>query len=438
MQTPYTLVSNLEATNSVLDKKRIIVDAANENNHEFFDGFRLAYDPLITFGVKKVPERTGVNGTGLEWQKFLTLVTDLHARKLTGKAATSAIELLMQAATNDEWNGWYRRILIKDMRCGTSDTIINDIVKEHGRNEYIIPVFSCQLAKDGVKHPKKLTGTKIVDGKYDGTRVLTIVDVEAKKVSMVSRNGHPLDNFPRIVAALTEHIETFERSWVFDGEIMSTDFQALMKQLRRKSDVSTDDCVLHLFDVVPLSEFVTGASVMGQRRRKKLLDGFKPVFKQAGCIEVVHYTELDLDSAVGQAQYDSINKKAIHEGLEGIMLKDPDAVYECKRTASWLKVKPSITVDLRIDDVEEGTGKYTGMLGAIVCSGIDNGIPISCNVGSGITDEQRGEWYFNKDSLIGQIVEIRADGITQNQDGTYSLRFPRFERFRGFRVGEKI
>jgi hypothetical protein len=36
------------------------------------------------------------------------------------------------------------------------------------------------------------------------------------------------------------------------------------------------------------------------------------------------------------------------------------------------------------------------------------------------------------------MIEVRADAITQNQDGTYSLRFPRFLRFRGFKVGEKI
>jgi DNA ligase-1 len=42
------------------------------------------------------------------------------------------------------------------------------------------------------------------------------------------------------------------------------------------------------------------------------------------------------------------------------------------------------------------------------------------------------------DELIGNIVEVRADAITQNQDGTYSLRFPRFLRFRGFDAGEKI
>jgi len=45
-----------------------------------------------------------------------------------------------------------------------------------------------------------------------------------------------------------------------------------------------------------------------------------------------------------------------------------------------------------------------------------------------------------KEKLIGQVVEVRADAITQNQNAKdeWSLRFPRFLRFRGFEVGEKL
>jgi DNA ligase-1 len=59
-------------------------------------------------------------------------------------------------------------------------------------------------------------------------------------------------------------------------------------------------------------------------------------------------------------------------------------------------------------------------------------------VGSGFTDSDRKEYWAAQESLIGQVVEVRADAVTQNQDGTYSLRFPRFMRFRGFKIGEKI
>ena len=77
-------------------------------------------------------------------------------------------------------------------------------------------------------------------------------------------------------------------------------------------------------------------------------------------------------------------------------------------------------------------------MGAFVCSGVDDGKEIIVNVGSGFSDDNRTEFWNNRDSIIGQIVEVRADAVTQNQDGTYSLRFPRFLQFRGFAVGEKI
>ena len=89
-------------------------------------------------------------------------------------------------------------------------------------------------------------------------------------------------------------------------------------------------------------------------------------------------------------------------------------------------------------DVEEGTGRNVGRLGALVCTGQDDGKDITVNCGSGFSDDNRIEFWNSRSKLLGQIVEVRADAITQNQDGTYSLRFPRFKGFRGFEIGEKI
>ena len=70
--------------------------------------------------------------------------------------------------------------------------------------------------------------------------------------------------------------------------------------------------------------------------------------------------------------------------------------------------------------------------------GIDNERNIRVNVGSGYSDANRDEYWTNRSDLLGRVVEVMADAVTQNQDGSYSLRFPRFVRFRGFEQGEKI
>ena len=428
----FQIIRELEADNSRLAKEAII--EREKDNVELLEGIQLALSPYITYGVKKVPKFSGPDGQGLPWEAFKELCELLATRQLTGDDARSAIELALSASTEAQWNDWYRRILIKDLRCGVSEKTVNKIVKG------AVPVFECMLAHDGANHEKKIKGVKLLEPKLDGVRCITVVDYAARTVVQYTRNGKVLENFSHITDSLLTHIDDLGRSYVLDGEVVSDSFQALMKQVHRKDDVQSNDARLMLFDMIPLVEFKEGKSTLGQRRRSNLLRSFKPTFDKCGNIDVIPQIEVNLDEMVGEAQFRAYNKDAIAKGFEGIMIKDPNAVYECKRSASWLKMKPFIEVSLTVTAVEEGTGKNVGKLGALICEGEDDGKIIHVNVGSGFTDEQRAEYWADKDTMLGQIVEVRADAATRSQDSEdiYSLRFPRFLRFRGFAKGEKI
>jgi DNA ligase-1 len=121
---------------------------------------------------------------------------------------------------------------------------------------------------------------------------------------------------------------------------------------------------------------------------------------------------------------------SVKQGYEGIMIKSVDAPYECKRSSFWMKYKPVHDYDLTVIAVEEGTGKNTGRMGALVCEGQDQDKFIRVNVGSGFSDVERQDYWDNREKVIGQTVVILCDAITQNQDSGYSLRFPRFKTFR--------
>jgi DNA ligase-1 len=212
-----------------------------------------------------------------------------------------------------------------------------------------------------------------------------------------------------------------------------------MKQVHRKSDVQSTDAVLNLFDILTLEEFENGKSSTTQIKRSQALQDWVSANHEAmPNVKALAFENVDLATAEGQLRFKEINAQAVAGGYEGIMIKDPEAGYECKRSVAWLKLKPFIEVSLAVVAVEEGTGRNIGKLGALVCEGEDNGQRIEVNVGSGFTDSNRDTYWSGRDTLIGNIVEVRADAVTQNQDGTYSLRFPRFLRFRGFEIGEKI
>ena len=437
----YQVISDLENHPSRLNKEAIILAQAESGNNEFFEGCRLAIDPMITFGLKQIPEKKNEDGPGLPWDSFTLALTGFVTRNVTGNTARDVIQAMMKSATKAEWNGWYRRILIKDLRCGTSEKTINKVV-EKKYVDYAIPVFGCQLAHDSANHESKVSGKKLIEVKLDGVRVLTIVRADGR-VDMFSRNGKELANFPHIAEQISQVMKQkpADQSMdvVLDGEIMSSSFQDLMKQVHRKDNVEAGDAVLNLFDVIPLEDFEKGFYDKDQTTRSSMVKLWVET-NQALLPNVTYVANelVDLDTPKGQKRYKEINAKAIAGGYEGIMLKDPLAGYECKRSVAWLKLKPFIEVSLAVVTTEEGTGKNVGKLGALVCEGEDDGKLIKVNVGSGFSDSDRDSFYQSRDTLPGQIVEVRADAVTQNQDGTYSLRFPRFLRFRGFEVGEKI
>jgi DNA ligase-1 len=433
---PQAVIARLEADNSRLAKEAILAEAMTEGLDEFFEGVRWCLDRLHTFGVKQVPE-SAADGQGLSWANFSELADALYRRTLTGHAARDAIKLAMDVATKEQWNGFYRRILIKDLRCGVSEKTVNTVAKKSKKPQYSVPVFECMLAHDGANHEGKITGKKLVEPKLDGVRVLTVVDFESRTVTMYTRNGKELVNFPHIVKAFEDNMDNWGRSYCFDGEVVSSSFQALMKEVHRKENVQAQDARLMLFDIVPLTEFKAGASVMGQKRRSAFLrENFSKLFADSGCIEIITQREFDLDVFTDEIEFKDYNKAAVAEGYEGIMIKDPNGKWEGKRSVAWLKQKPFIEVSLAVIETEEGTGRNVGKMGALVCEGTEDGKLIRVNVGSGFSDKDRDEFWSCK--VDGQVIEVRADAITQNQDGTYSLRFPRFMRFRGFKAGEKI
>lgn len=100
---------------------------------------------------------------------------------------------------------------------------------------------------------------------------------------------------------------------------------------------------------------------------------------------------------------------AVNGGYEGIVLHSADG-------SCWIKVKPSVTYDVKIVGLLPGKGKHLGRLGAFVTE--------YGNVGTGLTDAQREE--YNDPKMIGETIEVECMSLTP--DGKF--RHPRFVRHR--------
>ena len=145
MRKPWEIIQELEADNSRLKKESIIKRESDADNIEFFNGVGAALDGFRTFGVQKVPVAK-VDGEGLSQSEFDDVLRELEARTLTGNQMRDVIQSLCDKSKVDQWNNWYRRILIKDLRCGVTHKTIN----KHSTMK--VPVFECMLAAVSYTH----------------------------------------------------------------------------------------------------------------------------------------------------------------------------------------------------------------------------------------------------------------------------------------------
>jgi len=438
-------INKLNESDSRLHKQNVIAQAlsasvlGSTNATNFLMLAKACYNPYVTYGVKQISNTVGIVGTKNPWEDFVDLLENLSLRKITGNAARDAIQDLAEQFDSEEWNTFLAPVLRRDLRAGLTENTINKICKN---TKFEIPVFSCQLATNCEGRPE-MKGIKRLEPKLDGVRMLLMVIPGASEgltTICFSRNGKTFENFTHIEDQIRDNwlklvrkaatTSNLSMGFVLDGEVIGNSFQELMRQARRKTGVQAEDSVYNVFDILPLEAFREGHWNTQLEKRIRILDDMRPIIDTMPNVELLPHIMVDLDTAAGKDQLERYAKDNVNAGFEGIMIKEMEAPYICKRSTDWMKWKPTITVDLEVVGMEEGTGRNVGRLGALICSGIDDGKEITVNVGSGFSDKDRDDYYLNRNIILGRTAEVMCDIITQNSDGTYSLRFPRFVRFR--------
>jgi DNA ligase 1 len=120
----------------------------------------------------------------------------------------------------------------------------------------------------------------------------------------------------------------------------------------------------------------------------------------------------------GVAQLLAERDRVVRLGGEGLMLRQPESVYEAGRSPTLLKVKPYDDAEATVIAYEPGKGKFAGKLGAVRVR-TDDGREFS--IGSGFTDAQR-----ESPPPVGTVITYRFRGLTAKG----LPRFPSYLRVR--------
>ncbi|MDL2284431.1 hypothetical protein LJC19_04740 [Oxalobacter sp. OttesenSCG-928-P03] len=423
----FRAIEHLAATSSKNEKEALIAEYGKE--HLFKEVLVAALNPFITYGIANLDEPVRTDGghsfTGETWN----LLDDLATRKLTGNAARDAVAEHI-SKLDGESATLLQRIIKKDLRAGFSESTVNKAIPG------LVPTFDCMLAYKFSDHKHKLTFPLYAEPKYDGVRVLTFVNTYADTVHFYSRSGKEFTTFEHLkepvlrvakkyLETLSEQAQAEYASIVLDAEVVSGKFNKTVSDVRKKSDQATD-ATLYVFDLLPEKTFRTeakgGCPKAGDyKTRRSRLEAFAGLKKDSDPLILVPSIKVN-----SEAEVDALYADARSRGLEGLIIKSSDGLYHRRRNHAWTRIKAEDSVDVKVTGAEEGTGKYRGMLGALIVDFKG----VSVNVGTGLSDQQRYSFWdaFQKDeqNLIGRLIEVQYHEVTP--DG--SLRHPRFIRFR--------
>ncbi len=281
-----------------------------------------------------------------------------------------------------------------------------------------------------------------IEYKLDGARVQ--IDRVNDEVRVFSRQQHDVsERVPEIVEAVRR---LPVRQIVLDGEAIALRedarphrFQVTMKRFGRRLGIEEMRAKL------PLSAFyfdllhVDGEDFIDQpaSERFAMLDSLT--------------AESDRIPRIVTASPEEANeflRRAMAAGHEGVMAKSLSDGYEAgRRGSSWLKIKPTHTLDLVVLAVEQGSGRRSQFLSNIHLGARDPKTGSFVMLGKtfkGMSDQML-EWQTRRfaELEVGreghvvhlrpeQVVEVAFDGVQASGQypGGVALRFARVKRYR--------
>lgn len=278
-------------------------------------------------------------------------------------------------------------------------------------------MFNVTLAKEFNARKKFIKFPMLLSAKLDGFRCVITKD------GMFSRTNHAILSCPHIFKAL-EQVFRENPNLVLDGELYShalkQDFNKLASLLSRTKNIDeeflkeTESIIeFNIFDffdktnnTIPYSE---RAKAYGNVSYLGTVDFLKKLNNWKYCKFVIQHKVYSFE------EVENWMEDSMLAGFEGIMLRDPNMIYEEGRSSSLIKYKRFKDAEYIVANIEDGNGNHTGQAATITCT-TDSGLTFSAGLGKGWDEESRRHLFKCKKEYIGRkativFQELTPDGI---------------------------
>lgn len=409
------LLTELRATSRLKEKEQVLLS----HDSEILRGLIVyAYDPFKNFNVNIKPmdiPHPGEVSIEAVWDKVKALFEFCEGSMSNKQNREKAFETLL--GLNEKSQELVVNTINKNWKAGVSKKTLLKLFPG------IVAHFVVQLAN--VYNPDKHDCTgRIWSYKLDGLRCVALR--YSSGWILYSRQGKEFLTVEHLKPQLEHLYKKF--GWTFfDGELYKHGwaFEAVQGAVMGFTKGQVPDIEYHVFVAGSASNFLSGTN------EDQVNIVFGPSHLGAPGIKFVNQGPVGADEDVKD-----IIEEAFSLGYEGIMLRDPNQLYDYKRSDALLKYKQgeedgeiiSDCVVTRIDTdrfpvIEGGRLHYESLLVRLWVQQADG---VECKVGSGFDLEFRRKYTEKPWELIGKDVEIKH----QQWGSGGRMRFPRLIKVR--------
>ena len=408
----------LSNTASIKEKKQLLASQRDDGNVKKFLDYLL--NPFFVTGIsEKKIWKPVAKMTTIKFASFHELMSYIRENHTGSDDILANVQAFLENI-DEKLREFYIGIVTKSIRIGCDVKTVNEALGFE-----LIPQWEVQQAYQIGKLKMNENEWFSLSQKLNGVRGTYFEE------KLISRQGKEFSGLDHILTDIKRLIPNSDE-WVIDGELIrkNIDHVSDNENFRLTAGIINQDdgdkslIQMVIFDILPKAEFLHGESKLRYRDRLEQLKTLKKQIRRLGLpsLRIVDILYAGTDMSMISPSLD----RMIAEGKEGMML-NRNCKYFRRRHNGILKVKQFYTVDLEVVDLEEGTGRLTGTLGAFVVRYKGNYL----RVGSGMTDEQRKTFWEEGISLIGRVIEIKyKDESLDKRTGRYSLQFPIFVQLR--------
>lgn len=461
----HALLDSIGKTSSILDKKALLKGFEKEPELKVLTQvFKLIFEPDYVFGIKDYKEFKDLKRDDsiaeVTFEVALELLEErLVKNKLRGHAAKYFINDLL-VRLDESHHYLIEAIITKQLRINIGIKLINSVFPGMLMDKHYmgaVPHSDAHVKKlfdSAKKNNRKVYSQEKMDGMY--------VNFNLKEHSFISRNLKKVHlNIPNIEKMVKPFKDKMDWKYgsdvILNGELLIEGFDRYtsngllnsISKIEEKLDSDLDEkatkkvqkeilkieskvgmsfndlkskIYLVVWDVIPISEFNHGIWRYLYMHRYNLL---KDLLKEENkFIKLVPTIEVETEEEAMAHYY-----KILLAGGEGTIIKSQVHDWKSGKPIHQIKLKFEMEVEMEICGYRRGDPgtKYEDTLGAYIvkshCGSITTKAP-------GLSEDERAHGWANQSDLMGAIISVKCNGLSQDKDGTYSLLHPRFNGHR--------